>query len=536
MRNDTELLRRYAEEHSETAFSQLVREHLNLVYSAALRETNGDSGLAEDLSQAVFSKMARDARRLTSHPCLSGWLYNAVRLMAANERRADFRRRRREQEAISMNNLVSEESPESGWQKIRPVLDDALHELSEPDRSALVLRFLEERSLRDIGLNLGLTENAARMRVDRALDKLRGILANRGITSTATGLAAALAAGVVTPAPAALVSAITAASMASAAASTSSTITLFKIFAMTKAQAGLVGLLFCAGMALPLWQETRISQIKAENTKLTNQVAELASQSEASAQAAKELEQFRQSQAQATGELARLRGMARVARRAEAEVADLRKQLAKHKFDSQASNSPMGEFMATAMEQHVLGKVARMTEKLGLTPQQTESVKEIFLRHAKVTSAGVQQVLSGKVNKDELAALGKDAGNQEDQIKEVLSEQQKAVYQDYKDEENAQDARLMANNELLQMHTAMNLTQEQQDQVFQILYEFNMDQLTGKLKNPESSSDPAAEAQWLFDQMNKVLEPLLTPAQMEAYKQQQDAQIKLFRDLASNGR
>ena len=165
MSNDTKLLRQYVEERSERSFTELVQEHVNLVYSAALRETNGDGAQAEDVSQAVFTELARKAPRLLGHPSLAGWLYTTVRHMAANWRRGDQHRRRREEEAQSMNELLSDDSPNEAWQRIQPVLDDALHELKEADREALVLRFLEDRPLREVGTRLGLKENAARMRV-----------------------------------------------------------------------------------------------------------------------------------------------------------------------------------------------------------------------------------------------------------------------------------------------------------------------------------------------------------------------------------
>ena len=132
MSNDSELLRRYVEERAEGPFTELVHEHLNLVYSAALREMNGDRALAEDVSQAVFTELARKAPRLLAHPSLAGWLYTTVRHLSANLRRADQHRRCREEEV--MNATLSEDSPNEVWQQLRPVLDDALHELKDADR------------------------------------------------------------------------------------------------------------------------------------------------------------------------------------------------------------------------------------------------------------------------------------------------------------------------------------------------------------------------------------------------------------------
>src|SRR5213594_3696712 len=197
MDTDTDLLRRYAEERSEDAFTELVRRHVDLVYSAALREARGDASLAEDITQAVFAELGRKATSLVRHPALAGWLYTCVRRMTANVRRAEDRRQRREQEAQTMNELSTSDPSESVWQQVQPVLDDAMHELSEVDRTAVVLRFFEDRSLKEVGLALGLNENAARMRVERALEKLRDLLSRRGAKSTASTLTAALAAGAV---------------------------------------------------------------------------------------------------------------------------------------------------------------------------------------------------------------------------------------------------------------------------------------------------------------------------------------------------
>src|SRR5579862_5527182 len=121
MSNDSELLRQYVQERSESAFTQLVNEHLNLVYSAALRQTEGEREQAEDLTQAVFTEMARKAATLLAHPCVAGWLYTTVRHLAANQRRADHRRRCREEEAQGMNELLSEHAPDQAWREIRPV-------------------------------------------------------------------------------------------------------------------------------------------------------------------------------------------------------------------------------------------------------------------------------------------------------------------------------------------------------------------------------------------------------------------------------
>jgi RNA polymerase sigma factor (sigma-70 family) len=199
------ILLRYVESRSEQAFAELVREHIDLVYSAALRQVNGDPETAQDVTQAVFTDLARKAPRLTGHTSLTGWLYTSTRFLAAKARRADQRRRAREYQAHTMNQLLTPAEPDPSWDELRPVLDDVMHELSGADREAVLMRYFERRPLAEVGTRLGLSENAARMRVERALDKLREALARRGVTSTLSVLAVVISARAVSAAPLALV-------------------------------------------------------------------------------------------------------------------------------------------------------------------------------------------------------------------------------------------------------------------------------------------------------------------------------------------
>jgi RNA polymerase sigma factor (sigma-70 family) len=214
MIEDAELLRRYSEEKSETAFAELVQRHLDFVYAGALRRVGGDTHLAEDVTQHVFVALARSAAPLARRPVLAGWLFTTTRFAAAQVVRSERRRQAREQEAHTMNELTSSSAHDAEWQRLRPVLDDTLDELDERDREAVLLRFFEARSFADIGGKLRLTENAARMRVERALDRLHGALTRRGVTSTTAGLALALANQVAVAAPAGLAASVTGAVVA----------------------------------------------------------------------------------------------------------------------------------------------------------------------------------------------------------------------------------------------------------------------------------------------------------------------------------
>ena len=222
--DDIELLRQYSEEGSEEAFAALTARHVNLVYSAAVRKT-GNPTAAEEVTQAVFIILAKKAGSLKQGTILSGWLYQTVRLTAANYLRTEIRRVRREQEALMQT--LSNETEADVWRQMTPQLEDAMGRLGEKDRNALVLRFFERKNFQEVGAAFGVSENAAKKHVKRALDKLRKCLARRGVLLTTAAISGAIAANAVHAAPAELAISIgTTAAQGSAAAA--STLTLAK--------------------------------------------------------------------------------------------------------------------------------------------------------------------------------------------------------------------------------------------------------------------------------------------------------------------
>ena len=251
---DNQLLAEYANNSSEAAFRELVQRHINMVHSAALREAGGNAASAEDITQEVFTHLAQRANKLSSHPSLAGWLYTCVRQMAANSRRAEHRRQRREQETFLMNELLGPNSDDQLWKQVRPVLDDVMHELEDEDRTAVVLRFFEGLTLKEVGVALGLTENAARMRVERSLEKLHTRLSRRGIHSTASTLAAVLVAGTVLSASSTFASSVATTAMASAAASHATAFSLAKVLSLTKSKAVVFGSAVILASGLLLWK------------------------------------------------------------------------------------------------------------------------------------------------------------------------------------------------------------------------------------------------------------------------------------------
>jgi RNA polymerase sigma factor (sigma-70 family) len=247
--DDSALLRQYAESNSDEAFAALVTQHINLVYSVALRHV-GDSHNAEEITQAVFIILAKKAAGLRDVKALSSWLFQVTRLTANNFVRSESRRHCREQEA-HMQSILNE--PESDvWLKIAPLLDDAVACLREKDRQAVVLRFYEGRNLREVGTILGASEDAAEKRVGRALEKLRKFFTKRGVSSTTAIIAGTISANSVQAAPVALAKSVTVVAISKGAAASGSTLTLIKgalkIMAWTKMKTIVgVGILIVAG-------------------------------------------------------------------------------------------------------------------------------------------------------------------------------------------------------------------------------------------------------------------------------------------------
>jgi len=236
-------LREYAGSNSGEAFTALVSRHVNLVYSVALRQVR-DPHLAEEITQAVFIILARKAESLGQKTILSGWLCRTARYVSANALTTQRRRQRREQEAYMQSILndgsvaPSQANDEDIWNRIAPLLDDALGRLVQKDHDALVLRFFENKSLGEVGAAIGASEDTARMRVNRALEKLRKIFTKRGVTSTAETIAGTISANSIQAAPVALAKSVTAMAVAKGATASISTLTLIqgalKIMAWTK--------------------------------------------------------------------------------------------------------------------------------------------------------------------------------------------------------------------------------------------------------------------------------------------------------------
>ncbi|HTY88277.1 MAG TPA: sigma-70 family RNA polymerase sigma factor [Candidatus Acidoferrum sp.] len=283
MTSDLDLLGQFSRDHSQDAFTALVNRHLNLVYSAALRQVRS-SQLAEEIAQSVFVDLARQAGKLDKatggSPVLTAWLYTVTRRTAIDVVRRESRRRLREQIAVETTNM---NATSSDWQQIEPLLDDAMAALDDTDRSAVLLRYFENKSLREVGEALGTSDDAAQKRVSRAVERLREFFTKRGVAVAASGLAVLVAANAVQAAPAGLAATISAAAvLAGTAVSTSTVITATKAIAMTTLQKAMItatvvilagGGIYEARQATQLRERNQVFQQK--QTSLAQQLGQL---------------------------------------------------------------------------------------------------------------------------------------------------------------------------------------------------------------------------------------------------------------------
>ena len=263
---DMDLVREFARNNSETAFAELVRRHINLVYSVAMR-FSGNPGDAQDVTQAVFIILARKAAGLRARTVLTGWLYETTRFTAIRLLRTQARRQAHEQEAF-MQSTLEKTGDDTLWRQLAPHLEAAMSRLAERDRTLLALRFYENKTGSEAAALLGIREEAAHKRTVRALEKLRKFFANRGVNSTAAIIAGAISANSVQVAPVALAKSVAAVAFAKGATASASTLTLFngalKIMAWAKAKTAIysgVVVLLVAGTATTVVkgkiQETR---------------------------------------------------------------------------------------------------------------------------------------------------------------------------------------------------------------------------------------------------------------------------------------
>jgi len=264
--NDWELLDQFAANGSDESFRRIVERYGGLAYHTALRQL-GNAHLAEEATQAVFIALAQKAGKIPRNVVLAGWLFRATRFAASNLVREEARRQRREQEAANMELPIQTDMPESVWTQISPHLNDALAKLSEGDREAVLIRFFGEKSHREVASALGISEDAAKMRVSRGLEKLRVLFQKKGLATPSAFLDAALSAHGAQAAPIGLSASIATVAAGKAAASTSTLVAakgILKLMAWTKTKMAIVTgtvLLFAGATTSLVLQKTNLKPV-----------------------------------------------------------------------------------------------------------------------------------------------------------------------------------------------------------------------------------------------------------------------------------
>ncbi len=284
--SDAQLLRDYAERGAEAAFAEIVARHTDLVYSAALRQVYSPD-LARDVTQSVFTDLARKARTVSANmspeASLVGWLYRGTRFAARDLYRNETRRTQRERQAMAQLHPTPETTPD--WEQLRPALDDAMSELEDTDRDAVLLRYFKNHDLRTVGATLGISDDAAQKRVSRAVERLREFFAKRGVTVGAGGLAVVISTNAVQAAPVGLALTIsTAAVLTGTTLATTATVTATKAIAMTALQKTIVTATIAVLAGAGIYEARQASQLRNQvQTLQQEQIQQLQSERDAAA-------------------------------------------------------------------------------------------------------------------------------------------------------------------------------------------------------------------------------------------------------------
>ena len=351
MTSDLELLDEYARQGSEEAFSALVHRHLDLVYSAALRQAKSPQ-LAEEVAQSVFTDLSQNAHKLKPDTIMSAWLYQVTRRTAIDVIRRESRRQFRERTALEMTDMNSNISE---WTRVESLLEDAMEALEETDRSAILLRYFENKSLREVGQSLGTSDDAAQKRVSRAVERLREFFTKRGVTVGASGLVVIISANAVQAAPVGLTATIaTAAALAGTTIAATTTATAAKAIAMTTLQKIIIGATLMTAVGTGIYEARHAAN-------LLSQVQTFQLQATVNAQ---QIQRLNRERDEAIDTQAALRQENEQLRQTIADVPELRAEVARlRKMQQQPTQSkPATADMNDPFTQSILALTARARE------------------------------------------------------------------------------------------------------------------------------------------------------------------------------
>jgi RNA polymerase sigma factor (sigma-70 family) len=466
---DAQLLRDYANDGNEAAFREIVERHTDLVYSAAVRQV-ASPDLARDIAQGVFVDLARKARpvseRLSMHASVIGWLYRSTRFAVLTHLRDD--RRRAVHERLAMEQLITDSGPAQDWERIRPLLDEAMAELGDDDREAVLLRYFKNNDFRAVGQALGTSDDAAQKRVSRAVDRLREFFSKRGVTIGAAGLVVVISANAIQAAPAGLAVAISGAALvATTAIQTSTAIATTKAIAMTTLQKALVATTVAALVGVGFYEARQTSQLRDQMETLRHQQQSLTGQI---AQLQHERDDAQASLANIQEENAHLKsgqGQAELLK-LRSEVGDLRARPSQSNTNSTAAelaklfgSSASKELDEVKIRQDLRSKYTPFLQQLNLSSDDTGKFFDLIINNQMQKKDIFLKLLSGDLDA-ESGLQNRDAANAAlaGQLTALLGESGYAQYNQFNQDTEAATAVNQLNAQLGKL--ALNAEQSSQ--------------------------------------------------------------------------
>jgi RNA polymerase sigma factor (sigma-70 family) len=527
--SDNELLSRYALQRSEDAFAEIVSRHVDLVHAAALRQVRLPQ-LAEEVAQSVFTDLARHSARLPPPINLAAWLYQVAHRTAVDVVRRESRRQKREQIALEMN---ANNAHQSEWLQIESLLDEAICALGETDRVAIILRFFQNKNLREIGLSLGTSEDTAQKRVTRAIETLRGFFASRGITIGAGAFVVLLSTHAVSAAPAGLAATIAASAGKTVLAAAG--LTIPNAIAMTTLQKIFIGCAIAITLAGGLFEARRAARLGAElqlsERHEKEQTADIAQLKVALAAAKTQLTESGTGKRRLSNnnELLRLRSQVNALR---AETNKLG-AIPAAKANSSDDNT-LKDLLAIASREEkrdatnaVSQRIAKLKNALALAPEQEIEIRKLFLSNIEPQSALTLAETTGTMSSDEIKKQSTNLLNTEQSdLQALLTPDQQVVYERIKKDNSMKASRRFGSREAERMKRELNLSPEQTDRAASILAELPAGQ-----GGPGNALDADAKDQ--LETRLRALDPVLTPEQLQAYREATLREIELSAQAAS---
>jgi RNA polymerase sigma factor (sigma-70 family) len=501
MPTDADLLRQYAENRDEIAFSQFVRSNVDMVFSAAFRQTNRNAQLAQDITQLVFVAAGRKASALARHAAIAAWLYQTTRYVSIDAIRSHGRRKAREEEALRMNEVLNEPAPFLEWDRAGVGLDEMIDALGSRDRAAVVLRFFKGHSFAQIGEQTGLSEGAARMRVERALEKLRIRLKHRGVTSSAAAIGVLLAEGSLIAAPAGLeASAVAAAVAAPAGGALSGALGALKIMTTAKIAISVATAAAIVGVAAAI-HEYRTAQA-----------------------AEKELVDVNRSYADARRELASKHNNSNPTNTLAVQVSPPRPNVPSGKNASPMaamlqllSNPAMQRQTSLLAKMRLNGQYGPLFQKLNLAPDQVDQFKSLLVEKEMVgfdsMAAAHDQGIDGVSDpRGFFEAVSEAEKTVDSQISSLLGPDGFSQFQQYQATIPARNTGNLAEQAL--SYTATPLTSDQAAQIINVMAQNGTPPLPPS--NPFGVLNGDLGIIKLNDQGKSQLQGILSPPQLQA--------------------